>query len=74
MRSVDRLEHQRRIKKETRKSLPSPDEEMEEEMDRPDFVPLNKNRSIFENTTEKTFGGINTELSVFDKKAAIRTD
>ena len=53
---------------------PQEDEEMEEEMDRPKFVPLNRSKSIFDQDAGKNFGGINTAPSVFDRQAVIRTD
>ena len=74
MRSIDRLEQQRRMKQQQKKNLPRPDEEMEEELERPRFVPLNKAKSAFDNGADRNFGGINTAPSVFDKQAAIRTD
>lgn len=73
MRSVDRLEQQRRMKRQKR-NLPPPDEETEEEMEFPKFIPLNKNKSAFDDGPDRTFGGINTAPSIFDRKAAIRTD
>jgi len=73
MRSIDRLEQQRRIKQQKR-NLPPPDEEMEEEMEHPKFIPLNKAKSAFDDGPGKTFGGINTAPSVFDRQATIRTD
>ena len=73
MRSIDRLEQQRRIKQQ-KKNLPTPDEEAEEEMDFPKFLPLNQSKSAFDSGPDKTFGGINTAPSIFDRKAIIRTD
>ena len=73
MRSVDRLEQQRRMKQQ-KQNLPLPDEETEEEMEFPKFVPLNKNKSAFDNGPDKTFGGINTAPSVFDRQTVMRTD
>ena len=73
MRSIDRLEQQRRMKRQ-KNSIPPPDEETEEEMAFPKFIPLNKTKSAFDDSPDKTFGGINTAPSVFDRKAAIRTD
>ena len=73
MRSIDRLEQQRRLKQQ-KKNLPTPDEETEEELDYPRFVPLNKAKSAFDNGSDRNFGGINTAPSVFEKQAAIRTD
>ena len=73
MRSIDRLEQQRRMKRQ-KQNLPPPDEETEEEMEFPKFIPLNKNKNAFDDGSDKTFGGINTALSVFDRQAAIRTD
>ena len=73
MRSIDRLEQQRRMKRQ-KKNLPPPDEETEVEMEFPKFIPLNKNKTAFDDGSDKTFGGINTALSVFARQAAIRTD
>lgn len=72
MRSVDRLEQQRRMKRQ-QKNLPPPDEETEEEMEFPRFIPLNKNKSAFDDGPGRNFGGINTAPSVFDRQAAIKT-
>ena len=73
MRSVDRLEQQKRIKRQKR-NIPPPDEETEEEMDFPQFVPLNKTKSAFDGDAGKTFGGINSAPSVFDKGAVFHTE
>lgn len=73
MRSVDRLEQQKRIKRQ-RKNLPPPDEETEEEMQYPRFIPLNERKSAFDGSADKTFKGINSELSVFERKAVFHTE
>lgn len=68
MRSIDRLEQQRRLKQQ-KKNLPPPDEEMEEEMEFPKFRPLNQSKSAFDENLDKNFGGINTAPSIFEKTA-----
>lgn len=73
MRSVDRLEQQKRLKRQ-KQNLPPPDEETEEELDRPRFVPLDRTKSAFENGTDKTFGGINTAPSVFERGTVFHTE
>lgn len=72
MRSLDRLEQQKRMKRQKR-NQPPPDEEMEEELERPRFLPLNQTKTAFDDSAENTFGGINTAPSVFDRKAVFRT-
>lgn len=74
MRSVDRLELQRRLKRQAAQKREQPDEETEEELDRPRFVPLNLAKSAFDEGADKTFGGINTAPSAFAKWAAFRSD
>lgn len=69
MYSLDRLEKQRQQEQQKKKNIPSPDEEVEEEMDMPGFVPLNRAKSAFDGDADKAFGGINTEKSVFAKTA-----
>lgn len=71
MRNVDRLEQQRQLRQKKRE-LPSPDEETEEEIKMPRFVPLNKGKSAFDTGADKIFGGINTAPSVFSKTAVFR--
>lgn len=73
MRSVDRLEQQKRLKRQ-RDRLPPPDEETEEELDRPRFVPLNQAKSAFENGVGKAFGGINTAPSAFERGTVFHTE
>jgi hypothetical protein len=73
MRSLEHLEQKKKAKR-MRNNVPPPDEEMEDELDFPRFVPLNRAKSAFDDGAGKTFGGINTAPSVFDAKAAIRTD
>lgn len=73
MRSLERLEQQKRIKRQ-KKNLPPPDEETEEELDFPRFVPLNKAKSAFDGGSDKTFGGINSDPSVFDRGAVFHTE
>lgn len=68
MRTVERLEKQRKLRQHKR-NLPPPDEETEEELERPSFVPLNQNKSMFDSGADKTFGGINTAPSIFSKTA-----
>lgn len=68
MRTVERLEKQRKLRQQKR-NLPQPDEEMEEELERPSFVPLNQKKSMFDSGADKTFGGINTAPSIFSKTA-----
>lgn len=68
MRSLERLEQQKRLKRQ-KQNVPPPDEETEEELERPRFVPLNKAKNAFDDGADKTFGGINTAPSVFDQKA-----
>lgn len=72
MRSVERLEKQKQLKRQ-QLNRPEPDMEMEEEMEFPQFVPMNKMRNAFDDR-DKHFGGINTAPSVFDQKAVIRTE
>lgn len=72
MRSLDRLEQQKRLKRQKR-NVPPPDEETEEELERPRFLPLNQAKTAFDDGAEKTFGGINSAPSVFDSKAVFRT-
>ena len=72
MRSIDRLEQQRRMKRR-KNNIPPPEDEMEEEMDRPRPFFLNKNRSAFDTGTGNGQGGINTAPSVFDRQAVFRT-
>ena len=73
MRSVDRLEQQKRLRRQ-KNSVPPPDEETEEELERPRFIPLNQSKSAFDDGAEKTFGGINTAPSAFDRKAVFHTE
>lgn len=73
MRSLDRLEQQKRMKRQ-KKNIPPPDEETEEEMNFPKFVPLNRAKSAFDDDSGKTFGGINTAPSVFDRGAVFHTE
>lgn len=73
MRSLERLEQQKRIKRQ-KKNLPPPDEETEEELELPRFVPLNKAKSAFDGGADRIFGGINSAPSVFDKGAVFHTD
>ncbi len=74
MRSIDRLEQNRRMKKLKARSAPPPDEEMEDEMELRPFAPINTAASIFDRDNEKRFGGINTAPSIFDRKAIFHTD
>ena len=66
MRSLERLEQQKQ-------NVPPPDEETEEELERPRFVPLNKAKDTFDDGAVKTFGGLNTAPSVFDRTAVFHT-
>lgn len=72
MRSIERLEHNRRIDAQKHRQ-PSPDEETEDELTHPVFVPLNTAASIYDRNAEKRFGGINTAPSVFDRGAVFHT-
>ena len=73
MRSLERLEQQKRLKRQ-KQNVPPPEEELEEEMEFPHLAPLNETRSIFDVSADKRFGGINTAPSVFDRQSAIHTD
>ncbi|MBP1577131.1 MAG: hypothetical protein J6C75_01480 [Oscillospiraceae bacterium] len=55
------------------KNLPEPDEETEEEIQRPPLAFLNRQKSAFDSSSINGAGGINSEPSVFDKKAVFRT-
>lgn len=66
MRSVDRLDQQRRMKQRKR-AVPPPDEETEDELAWPEFIPLNRTKSAFDAGADRNFGGINTAPSVFEK-------
>lgn len=72
MRSIDRLEQQRRMKR-LKNNLPPPEEEMEQEMERPRPIFLNRNRSAFDTGTGNGQSGINTAPSVFDRQAVFRS-
>lgn len=72
MRSLELLEQQKRVKRQKR-NVPPPDEEMEEELERPRFIPLNKAKTAFDDGADRTFGGINASPSVFDKTVVFRT-
>ena len=72
MRSIDRLEQQRRVKQQKSK-FPPPDEEMEEEVERPAHMFLNRNKSVFDTGTGNGQDGINNAPSVFDRQAVFRT-
>ena len=71
MRSLDRLEKNRRMN--AKKPPPPPDEETEDEMEKPAFAPLNTAASIYDRGGVKRFGGINTAPSIFDRGAVFRT-
>ena len=73
MRSVDRLEQQRRMTQKKNKA-PSREWETEEEMERPEPMFLNRSKSIFDRSSIGGDDGINTAASVFDRKAVFRTD
>lgn len=66
----ERIDKTRRDKT---KNLPDPDEETEEEMQRPPLSFLNSRKSVFDASSINGAEGINTALSVFDKKAVFRT-
>ena len=66
----ERIEEQ---KKKKRRQPPPPDEEMEEEMERPRFVPLNVRKSAFDNEEGNRTPGINTMPSVFQRQAVFHT-
>lgn len=74
MRSLERLEQQKRLERMKKRNVPPPDEEMEDELEHLWSVPLNKMNSVFDDGAGKMAGGINTAPSVFDKRAAIHTD
>jgi len=74
MRSIDRLEKNRRLAQQKKRATPPPDEEMEDEMDFRPFAPLNTAASIFDRDSSKRFGGINTAPSIFDKGAMFHTE
>lgn len=65
-----RMEEQRKKKQ---RQPPPPDDEMEEELERPAFVPLNKSKSVFDTAQGNRTGGINTAPSVFDRQAVFHT-
>lgn len=67
----ERMEEQR--KKKLRRPSPQ-DEEMEQEMDYPRFVPLNIRKSVFDTDQGNRTQGINTMPSVFQRKAVFHTD
>ncbi len=73
MRSLERLEQQKRLERQKR-NIPPADEEMEAELEHPRFVPLNQRKNVFDDSAGKTFGGINTAPSVFERQAAIHTE
>ena len=66
----ERMEEQRKKKL---RPPPPPDEEVEEELERPAFVPLNKSRSVFDTAQGRHTEGINTQPSVFDSQAVFHT-
>ena len=72
MRSIDRLEQQRRVRQQ-KNNLTRPDEEMEEEVERPVPMFLNRNKSAFDTGTGNGQDGINNAPSVFDRQAVFRT-
>ena len=59
-----------------KKNLPRPPEEdeMEEEMELPHFIPLNVRKSVFDSDEGNRAGGINTAPSVFQRQAVFHTD
>lgn len=73
MRSIERLEKNRRLAQQKKRTMPSPDEEMEDEMEFRPFAPLNTAASIFDRDAAKRFGGINTAPSIFDRGATFHT-
>lgn len=72
MRSIERLEQNKRLKDANRRP-PPPDEEMEEELEHKPFMPFNTAASIFDEGLGKRFGGINTAPSIFDRGAVFHT-
>jgi len=74
MRSIERLEQNRRMRDLKARSAPTPPPDMEEEMELRPFAPINTDVSIFDRGIEKRFGGINTAPSIFDKKATFHTN
>lgn len=74
MRSIERLEQQKRVKQQKKKNEPSPDWEMEEELEYPKFIPLNRNKTAFSGAEGGPFGGINSAPSVFHRTAVFPND
>ena len=54
MRTLEQLEQNKKAKGQQRR-LPAPQEEMEEELDRPKFIPLNKTKSLFDSGVTAEF-------------------
>ena len=73
MRTLEQLEQSKKKRSRTL-PRPAPEEELEEELERPQFIPLNKVKSIFDDGPGRTFSGINTAPSVFERQAAIHTE
>lgn len=63
---------ERMEKKRKSNPLPTPDEETEDELERPAPVFLNRQKSAFDSSALNIRDGINTAPSVFDKTAVFR--
>ena len=66
----ERIEEQNKKKNRPR---PPEDEEVEEELERPRFVPLNVRKSAFDTDEGNRAGGINTAPSVFARQSVFHT-
>ena len=74
MEALEQLERKKRLQQQKqRQNPPAPQEEMEEELEFPRFIPLNQAKSVFDQDDNRKFGGINTAPSLFDQQAAIHT-
>ena len=74
MRSIDRLEKNRRIEQQRRRRrMDEEPEDMEEELPHPPYVALDRAKSVFDRGADKRWGGINTAPSVFDRQAVFKT-
>lgn len=72
MRSLDRLEQQKQMT--MKKKQRPPEEETEEELPHPQFIPLNRTKSAFDDSAQKKHGGINTTPSVFQRQSLFSTE
>lgn len=64
----ERMEKKRKVK-----PLPTPDEETEDELERPAPIFLNRQESVFDRSSLNGSSGINTAPSVFEKTAVFHT-